>query len=272
MTSDDDHDFDLFGDLDVDEQKQAAARQATMNQANEARLNHLIQQHKSPQDRSIASNRWIYKYIRHHTMMDANLPTLLPQLLSTEECCHIMDHIPSASSNDWTTARHSAFPTTDIPIGTCPPLQYLTSLLQQRLVDSVLAPAYGFAPGQLGFRDLFLVRYDSHAQQGLAPHTDGCLMSFTILVNTPDDFDGGGTQFFITPPRKTTESEDAVIVVRPTRQGDAVHHDACIKHQGLDITRGQRILLVGFVDTIDVIQKDQFAQQKQGQAPTSRRI
>ncbi|CAO3598528.1 unnamed protein product [Absidia cylindrospora] len=241
MTDNDDQDFDLFGDLDVDELKQAAAR----------------------------SNRWIYKHIRHN--MDANFPTLLPQLLSAKECRHIMDHIPSASSNDWTTTRHSAFPTTDIPIGTCPPLQYLVSLLQQRLVDSVLAPVYGFAPGQLGFRDLFLVRYNSQAQQGLAPHTDGCLMSFTILVNPPAEFDGGGTQFFIASPRKA-ESEDSVIVVRPTHQGDAVHHDACIKHQGLDITRGQRILLVGFVDTIDVIQKDQFAQQKQGQAPTSRRL
>ncbi|SAL99824.1 hypothetical protein [Absidia glauca] len=251
--SDDEANFDLFGDLSPDEQEQTSARHATMNKANDARLDQLQHSRISPEDRTIKANRWLFMHTRRHhrhdSSPDATLPCLIPQLLTQDECQTILDQLPGATSTEWTTARHSAFPTTDIPIATTPSLRYLMPLLQDRLVSSVLAPIYGFARHQLGFRDLFLVRYDSQAQQGLAPHTDGCLMSFSILINSPDDFEGGGTLFY---------TGSNTVMMRPTHQGDVVHHDACITHQGVNITRGERIILVGFVDTVDTIRQDQL--------------
>lgn len=252
--SDEEVNFDLFGDFSPEEQERTSARHATMNKANDARLNHLQHSHTSPEDRTIKDNRWLFMHTRRHHRHDSNsspdatLPCMISQLLTRDECQTILNQLPSATSTDWTTARHSAFPTTDIPVATTPSLHYLMPLLQDRLVSSVLAPTYGFARHQLGFRDLFLVRYDSQAQQGLAPHTDGCLMSFSILINSPDDFEGGGTLFYI---------DSKTVMMRPTHQGDVVHHDACITHQGVNITRGKRIILVGFVDTIDTIRQEQ---------------
>ncbi|KAI8341316.1 hypothetical protein BC941DRAFT_416499 [Chlamydoabsidia padenii] len=235
-----------------------------MNKNNDARLDQLLNSHTSPNDQSITTNRWIYMHTRrNNSKLSITLPSLIPRLLTQDECQTILAQVPSATSTEWTTGRHSAFPTTDIPIATTPGLRYLIPLLQQRLVSSVLAPIYGFGRDQLGFRDLFLVRYDSQAQQGLAAHTDGCLMSFNILINSPDEFQGGGTLFYT--------RNDNEVIMRPTHQGDVVHHDACIKHQGLDISWGQRIILVGFVDTLDTIQKDKLSQNN-GTASSLRKL
>lgn len=78
-------------------------------------------------------------------------------------------------------------------------------------------------------------------------HTDGCLISFNILLNPQSEFEGGGTLF---------EGIDAPVEIS---QGDCVVHDAHIKHGGMDITRGTRLILVGFVDTVDTITKDKIA-------------
>ncbi|KAI8093816.1 uncharacterized protein BX664DRAFT_330645 [Halteromyces radiatus] len=241
-----DDEFDLFGDLDPEEQIQATTRQKSMHHDNNIRLKRL--QQDPPEKRTIATNRWIYSQVFRQPSLH---PCVLPHLLSPEECDKILSQLPTFT-DEWTMDRHSVFPTTDIPIASTPSLHYLTNLLQHRLVEPILAPTYGFAPGQLGFRDLFLVCYDSSAQNGLAPHTDGCLLSFNVLINSPDGFDGGGTLFFL-------PSDD--LTIRPNHQGDAVYHDAHIRHQGLDITRGQRIVLVGFVDTVDTLEKDRIAQQ-----------
>ena len=73
-------------------------------------------------------------------------------------------------------------------------------------------------------------------QRSLNVHTDGSLFSFNILLNEPSDFDGGGTRF-----------EPTGLTVAPSRRGAAVGHSGQVRHSGVEITRGQRYLLVGFV-------------------------
>ena len=41
-------------------------------------------------------------------------------------------------------------------------------------------------------------------------------------------------------------------------QGDCAHHDGTVKHSGVSITKGERYILVGFIDTIDTIEKDKM--------------
>ena len=77
----------------------------------------------------------------------------------------------------------------------------------------------------------------SKSQTSLSPHTDGCLLSFNILLNEPSAFIGGGTRF---PTLDKT--------ILPNR-GDCVVHDAKLLHEGKKITSGRRVICVGFVET-----------------------
>ena len=134
------------------------------------------------------------------------------------------------SIQGYTRQRHSAFPTIDIPIAGHALESALTNLILPRLETY-----YGFEPGDLEFLDLFIVKYDEE-QSSLAPHTDGCLISFNVLLNDPAEFSGGGTHF--------CDSNETIFL----KQGQCVCHDSRRLHQGLPI-KGIRKILVGFVET-----------------------
>ncbi|CAO3636020.1 unnamed protein product [Cunninghamella blakesleeana] len=216
-------------------------------------------------------------------------PFIQPNILSLKECQYIVDSlIPQQLKQSWTTYRHSAFPTIDIPIKTTPCLQYLIPILYERLIEPIIAPYYGFAPLQLGFRDVFLVLYDADhqgpfAQTGLAPHTDGSLISFNILINSPNDYEGGGTFFYVessesslnpsssnnttTNSNTTTNNNNTKgnnnmetkkgTLIKPSNTGDCVIHCGKTMHQGVDITKGKRMIIVGFIETFETIENDQ---------------
>ena len=65
-------------------------------------------------------------------------------------------------------------------------------------------------------------------------HRDNGLLTFSMLLNEPNKFTGGGTYF-----------EDAGRVYRPSR-GVGVLHSALVRHAGYPIEAGTRYVLVGF--------------------------
>lgn len=237
----DDRDIDLFSDLTEEE---AEARDARAQRLKASILDSLNQLPDDPCQRSRAQNRLLFR----HSSSTRQQPFTIPSLLSASECQTILYTI-SLQNSEWLTSRHSAFTTTDIAVSSLPQLAHtLPDLLNQRLLAKHIAPYFGFHPTRdLAFRDLFIVRYAHDAQRGLRMHTDGCLISFNILLNPQSEFEGGGTLF---------EGIDAPVEIS---QGDCVVHDAHIKHGGMDITRGTRLILVGFVDTVDTITKDKIA-------------
>ncbi|KAL2917661.1 hypothetical protein HK105_202948 [Polyrhizophydium stewartii] len=107
------------------------------------------------------------------------------------------------------------------------------------------------------------VVYDENGQRELAPHTDGCLVSFNILLSDPADFDGGGTHFLDLAPPDDPDADPAIArdaqaraanppdtgIVAYSAQGDAVVHSAKLTHAARPVVRGQRLVLVGFADT-----------------------
>ena len=103
------------------------------------------------------------------------------------------------------------------------------------------AVARGFHAEHLACRDLFFVKYEfaPGQQSGLARHTDGSVISFNVLLNPHAEFDGGGTHF--------THLGRAVQI----EQGGCVVHDGKVEHAGVPISRGKRMLMVGFVETTD---------------------
>ncbi|KAI7893515.1 uncharacterized protein EV154DRAFT_561263 [Mucor mucedo] len=230
--------FDLFGELSSEEQNELEKRQTQLRQNVQEKLKALPQ---DPLDRTMADNRMVFTHKRQALF---GKPGIHCNLLSKEECRDILNICNKRT--EWTTARHSAFATTDIPIRSDPRLAYLESLVKQRLFPE-LAHFYGFKVADLDFRDIFLVKYSAKAQKGLKMHTDGCLFSLTLLISDPTDFEGGGTYY---------QSIDKVLHLN---QGDVAYHDARVMHSGIDITKGSRYILVAFIDTKDTIDKDKRA-------------
>ena len=72
-------------------------------------------------------------------------------------------------------------------------------------------------------------------QRALATHQDESHFSFNLLLTPASEFDGGGTWF---------EHLDATITLE---QGQLCCHPGELRHRGVEITRGRRMLLVGFL-------------------------
>ncbi|CAO3613186.1 unnamed protein product [Cunninghamella echinulata] len=206
------------------------------------------------------TNSWVFSQIRKEQFSQ---PFIHSSIFSLKECQHIVNKLIPELTNEWTTLRHKAFPTIDIPLNTTPCLQYLIPILYERLIEPIIAPYFGFGPSQLGFRDVFLVLYDAenkkNGQTGLAPHKDGSLISFNILINSPTDYEGGGTFFYTESSSPTlTSTKKNGILIKPSQQGDCVIHCGKILHQGVDITKGKRMIIVGFIETFDTIRNDKL--------------
>ncbi|KAI9323365.1 hypothetical protein BX666DRAFT_1886116 [Dichotomocladium elegans] len=247
-TSDDDADFDPFADLSHEEIAQNEVRQERMHRHVEHMLNKFS---NDPRKRTTQENRMVFHHSRLARFQE---PQKITGLLTIAECDAVMAAL-SDTHNDhssWTTDRHSAFPTTDIPIINTP-FAYLADVIRSRLF-SRLGAHFGFdGERDLAFRDIFIVKYRADAQSGLRSHTDGCLISFNVLLNSPAEFEGGGTWF---------ASTNTVVTIG---QGDCVFHDARIMHKGVDIVRGERFILVGFIDTVDTIAKDSWGKHQRRQ-------
>lgn len=140
----------------------------------------------------------------------------------------------------WSKDRHGSYPTTDLNIATDfdqKSKRYIQDILDAR-VSPLLERIYGISQQAIRADDMFLVRYDDDGQQHLARHRDGTIISINILLN--DDFEGGGTKFFLTEQLQ----ED---VARP-RIGEGIIHNSVIEHEGLATTKGTRYILVGFLN------------------------
>ena len=80
------------------------------------------------------------------------------------------------------------------------------------------------------------MRYDAEAQNSLSLHTDQSLLSFTIALNDPSEYEGGGTYF-----RGIDRAVDAPAA------GHAVMFPGKVEHAGQAITQGRRYIIVLFM-------------------------
>ena len=172
----------------------------------------------------------------------------LPTIWSVEECHFVLNALKDAVSkreSGWTTDRHAAYATTDVPCSEVTEVDsWVRTSLEER-VFSRLASRHGWPYSERGgdsegtglyFRDLFFVKYSVDGQAGLSLHRDGSIVSFNILLNQAADFEGGGTY---------VEADDRVYQIE---QGDCFVHSGKLRHGGQPITKGERFILVAFVD------------------------
>lgn len=183
--------------------------------------------------------------------------TIIERVFSITECDQIVGALRRgvAMRGGWDTDRHSKYPTMDVPLAVAgAEVEHLVRCaIFARVLKPLAARYYGasFLPEHLCFRDVFFVRYHAceavdesadaqsegaAAQSSLSAHTDGSTFSFNVALSSQGlDFEGGGT--FL---------EEDGRVIRPAR-GSAVAHGGQVRHGGLAVTRGERLILVGFV-------------------------
>lgn len=202
---------------------------------------------------------------------------VLPRVFTPEQCAALRKAVSRAASEHggWQTDRHAAYSTTDLPAIALP--SKALCFVERHITRSALAHfarSHGFEPTDVYVKDLFFVRYfcgEAGAQTALEMHSDGCLFSFNVVLSAAGSFDGGGTEFAhlgpagsivaAAPPTCAGGVDAAPARARapPTGgggatvragEGDLVMHDGAVRHAGRAITRGERLLLVGFCEAV----------------------
>lgn len=116
-------------------------------------------------------------------------------VLSATECTAVVAAAEAHANkhSGWTTCRHAAYPTHDIPVySLAPPAgTQLVSSIETRLMPE-LAERFGLDLSLLQIQDLFVAKY-SAAKGGLPAleaHTDGSAFSFVVALNNRKKYEG----------------------------------------------------------------------------------
>lgn len=150
--------------------------------------------------------------------------------------------VVAAARGGFTTKRHVAYPTTDLPVDDIPAIAADVHTAMYTDIFPQLAYMAGVRLEDLcPHVDAFVVKYDAVAQRQLAPHEDGSTFTFTMLLNDTSEFIGGGTRFVDSVPPRTVCPDNTVVLA----------HYGKLRHEGVPITAGKRYLLVGFVRVRD---------------------
>lgn len=236
LAEDADEDIDLFGE-EVDSAA-ADVRKSLQHRAELARREKLAQL-PPPSQRTCAHNRTAYVLSGQRLQ-----PTKVPHVCSVEECELVLGAVVDyvTRQGGLQTERHEKFATTDVPVTDLSTSsgdagRTVGDAVLQWVSDRVLsqmARATSFRPQDLGLKDLFVVCYGGRQgqlnrsvaqypipskQASLAIHSDGCLLSFSLLLNHHEAFAGGGTFF------KATGETFHV------QQGGLLMHDAGLERE-----------------------------------------
>lgn len=162
------------------------------------------------------------------------------------------------------TSRHQTFSTCDFPVDECDEIQdYLdTQIRLEERISNILSSEYTIQPNEWTYLDLFCAQYQARDISGasesavttmdrLELHRDGSLLSFSLLLNPPSGFTGGGTCYDALKNVPTIPSVPELApggVICPIRAGDIVVHCGKLLHGAAVVESGHRIVLVGFLE------------------------
>jgi hypothetical protein len=160
---------------------------------------------------------------------------ILNNIYSQDTCEWLINEseLYAKENGGWTTNRHNNYPTTDIPVENIKPIfKYVLRTI--RNIMSKIYKSYCIPENiTINVVDLFIVKYEKDSQNKLETHTDGSFITFSIMLSSSKDYEGGGTEF-----------NDGIQMF--LEQGDILVHSGYVKHSGLEITKGSRYILVGF--------------------------
>jgi tetratricopeptide (TPR) repeat protein len=153
------------------------------------------------------------------------------EVISRETCQQV---IRWAESGEWTTQRHYAVPTHDVPVHTVPKLLDWSKRLFKTSIQPILVSQFGLSP-HFYIHDAFCVKYEGGSFSNHLPiHVDESTHSFVLALN--DDYEGGGTYFY---------DEDTTVHLKTgdllSFKGDSVYHG------GEVLTQGTRYIIAAFL-------------------------
>lgn len=168
-----------------------------------------------------------------------------PNIISNNLCDYIINESEKFAKNNktinnpdgWTHSRHDNYPTTDIPLHLIKTLESVVMNIINIDIFEIISKTFNVNKYFLNCNDVFIVKYTMDGQRKLEKHRDGSAFSFNILLNSEENFTGGGT---------IIEENGQEIHVTNTKGGLVLHSGSCL-HQGKAIESGTRYLLVGFV-------------------------
>mmetsp|Transcript_26443 Transcript_26443/g.39109 ORF Transcript_26443/g.39109 Transcript_26443/m.39109 type:complete len:640 (-) Transcript_26443:174-2093(-) len=153
----------------------------------------------------------------------------------SQETCEWIISLVETSKN-WTTNRHYAVPTNDVPVHHLNPLSSWFNKWMASTVYPLLEAQFNLEGNHFFVHDAFVVRYlASKSSKFLPIHVDESTHSLVLTLNS--DFEGGGTYFF-----------DYQTTLCPMRPGSLISfRGETLKHGGNAITKGVRYILAVFL-------------------------
>eukprot|EP00633_Aureoumbra_lagunensis_P011281 CAMPEP_0197329476 /NCGR_PEP_ID=MMETSP0892-20130614/5851_1 /TAXON_ID=44058 ORGANISM="Aureoumbra lagunensis, Strain CCMP1510" /NCGR_SAMPLE_ID=MMETSP0892 /ASSEMBLY_ACC=CAM_ASM_000538 /LENGTH=345 /DNA_ID=CAMNT_0042826129 /DNA_START=148 /DNA_END=1182 /DNA_ORIENTATION=+ len=136
----------------------------------------------------------------------------------------------------WTKHRHRHYPTTDLPVSALEDHEDIEQWIQNQIFPRLATWYRIHDSAWLVLRDLFIVKYSSNGQRGLAKHRDGCELSFGIALTDGFLHKTAGTYF----PSFGHHINNVQI-------GELWTHPSLVLHRALPVQDTARYVLVGFV-------------------------
>jgi hypothetical protein len=220
------------------------------------RLASLTSSSQEPMHTILDATDFIIQVPQHYMKESNGYPSKLHNIhvepmLSSEEAGKCLELAVTYGRHKWQKPdeeRHTNFPTCDFAVEEASNLAaYLGDIDFQNRIFRRLSQAYGLDMEDLmGFIDLFCVNYVAESgplsggqtMDRLGAHRDGSILSFTVLLTPPSQFEGGGT-FFDALAELPPDSSPVLYpngVVRPSAAGYAVLHSGKLLH-GACLTR-----------------------------------
>jgi len=150
----------------------------------------------------------------------------------------------NGDEDGWTTMRHYAVPTNDIPVHKIPKVLEWFQHWMTTECQSLLQEQFQISNGHHGrsrrrrrfyVHDAFVVRYTASSTSRFLPlHYDESTHSMILALN--DDFEGGGTYFF-----------DVDTTLRPSKGSLVTFRGDAMLHGGNVVTKGVRYILAVFL-------------------------
>ena len=186
-------------------------------------------------------------------------------IISKIECQRVIQVAEGyAKKHGWTTSRHYAVPTTDIPLHELSDLQSWFYGVWTKRIRPLLRKQFKLTTARSSslnrdvfIHDVFVVRYDANGgQRNLPPHYDESTHSFIIALNT--DYEGGGTYIYALKN-----------ALKPAVAGGMLSFcGGELNHSGDTVVKGTRYIIVAFcyVDLVTDCTKEAVTEHTEKQS------